>query len=767
MSSQPQRYSNSPAAYSSTDKENRMADRQRRSPRLVGTPTEAKVTVVVTPSRAVVVTPSKAAAMAATSTTPSTTRISTSSATKNNPSSAARTPGRTPLAMVHRLRAGLVVDPVHSPSTPTSNRRRHQKLEGGGSDEWDDLACLVGTDHPIRSHAKSPHSTVVDSGSTKSMEATRDSLNGSPSQLVRTLFGFEKAKSLTKFMQKQAAANTAAMDLESKGLSDGCTANEEPTLDTQPSPSLKRTRDLGRTRDTNNSISPRKPQKAATTPVGRKSRRIVDLNSNRKATTPMTVRIQKRQIADRRLASVSNTQESESSSDATLSENDESDDDDDNDKLDRERESVVPSLSHDIEDISAQYNDEEEHDSYNIDNAHIGGADEVYSRFFREQSTSKKLTSNNTLSKLPVLEPKEFYNILDKVKVKHEQELKLLYSRHQQRFKQWSFELEQGFNLLFYGFGSKRELIEEYATQCLSAHPILIVNGFFPTVSIRDILSEILSDVLDYTGPCGPLFDQVARINLYFESPVRKVDRLYLVIHNIDGINLRSEKTHTALSRLASCRHIHIIASVDHINSGLLWDTVKITRFNWLWQDATTFASYIEETGFENSMMLQQSELGPLRTLQVLRSLTGNVRKIYRILIDHQIAAMNEVGDVDSEATHMLDMEVEEQTGLGSTVLGSKRDAGSVLRGALNRKAGSSKNGSAVALALPGLSFQRFYQYAHEQFLTGNEVIFHTQLTEFRDHNLIKSRVGADGTQVLYIPLATNVLRQLSEDAEW
>ncbi|KAH6578888.1 hypothetical protein BASA61_000419 [Batrachochytrium salamandrivorans] len=82
MSSQPQRYSNSPAAYSSTDKENRMADRQRRSPRLVGTPTEAKVTVVVTPSRAVVVTPSKAAAMAATSTTPSTTRISTSSATK-------------------------------------------------------------------------------------------------------------------------------------------------------------------------------------------------------------------------------------------------------------------------------------------------------------------------------------------------------------------------------------------------------------------------------------------------------------------------------------------------------------------------------------------------------------------------------------------------------------------------------------------------------------------------------------------------------------
>lgn len=43
----------------------------------------------------------------------------------------------------------------------------------------------------------------------------------------------------------------------------------------------------------------------------------------------------------------------------------------------------------------------------------------------------------------------------------------------------------------------------------------------------------------------------------------------YLVIHNIDGAMLRSEKTQNILSLLAQVRGIHLIASVDHINAPL------------------------------------------------------------------------------------------------------------------------------------------------------------------------------------------------------
>lgn len=46
-------------------------------------------------------------------------------------------------------------------------------------------------------------------------------------------------------------------------------------------------------------------------------------------------------------------------------------------------------------------------------------------------------------------------------------------------------------------------------------------------------------------------------------------DRLYLIIHNIDGIMLRSNKAQNILAGLATISNIRIIASVDHINAPL------------------------------------------------------------------------------------------------------------------------------------------------------------------------------------------------------
>lgn len=46
-------------------------------------------------------------------------------------------------------------------------------------------------------------------------------------------------------------------------------------------------------------------------------------------------------------------------------------------------------------------------------------------------------------------------------------------------------------------------------------------------------------------------------------------DRLYLIIHNIDGIMLRSNKAQNILAHLATIPNIHILASVDHINAPL------------------------------------------------------------------------------------------------------------------------------------------------------------------------------------------------------
>lgn len=46
-------------------------------------------------------------------------------------------------------------------------------------------------------------------------------------------------------------------------------------------------------------------------------------------------------------------------------------------------------------------------------------------------------------------------------------------------------------------------------------------------------------------------------------------EHIVLVVHNIDGVGLRSERAQTALSLLAELPQIHIVASVDHVNAPL------------------------------------------------------------------------------------------------------------------------------------------------------------------------------------------------------
>ncbi|KAJ2794046.1 Origin recognition complex subunit 2, partial [Coemansia furcata] len=81
----------------------------------------------------------------------------------------------------------------------------------------------------------------------------------------------------------------------------------------------------------------------------------------------------------------------------------------------------------------------------------------AYERYFQDLHTTKgSKTSDNTLSKLPPLTQSECRAILAKVPVKHKGELDLLEQLHRRQFRQWFFEMSCGFNLVFYGYGSKR-----------------------------------------------------------------------------------------------------------------------------------------------------------------------------------------------------------------------------------------------------------------------------------------------------------------------
>jgi origin recognition complex subunit 2 len=121
-----------------------------------------------------------------------------------------------------------------------------------------------------------------------------------------------------------------------------------------------------------------------------------------------------------------------------------------------------------------------------------------------------------------------------------------------------------------------------------------------------------------------------------------------LIINNIDGTNLRGKTAQIALSTLAACPRLHLLASVDHINAPLskwskvdpahcdksaslafssltlvcnlsshftvhatfaVWDQARLARYNFIWVAATTYEHYTAETSYSDAFMMRSNTI--------------------------------------------------------------------------------------------------------------------------------------------------------------
>lgn len=73
---------------------------------------------------------------------------------------------------------------------------------------------------------------------------------------------------------------------------------------------------------------------------------------------------------------------------------------------------------------------------------------------------------------------------------------------------------------------------------------------------------------------------------------------------------------------------------------------------------------------------------------------------------------------------------------------------------------------SHLLLNSPGLCFQDFYQQCREAFLVNSDLTLRAQLTEFRDHKLIRTKKGTDGVEYLLIPVDNGILTDFLENEE-
>ncbi|XP_061587336.1 origin recognition complex subunit 2 [Cololabis saira] len=332
--------------------------------------------------------------------------------------------------------------------------------------------------------------------------------------------------------------------------------------------------------------------------------------------------------------------------------------------------------------------------------------------YFEAHGSSKVLTSDRTLERMHTskLDRETLVRLLEEKPSCYAKEIQQLHDKHRQHFSKWMLQLRLGFNVLLHGLGSKKALLEDFRTSHLANQVHLVVNGFFPSITLKSILNAVTCEVLDHQGSFRTPSDQIHFITQSLnDDPDLHV---FLLVHNLDGPMLRGEKVQSSLGQLAALPNLHLVASLDHINAPLVWDQFKQSQFNWLWWECVTFQHYGEETSYENSLLVQQTGALALSSLtHVLRSLTANARGIFKLLVKFQL----ENTDNPSYA---------------------------------------------------GLSFQDFYQRCREAFLVNSDLTLRTQLTEFKDHKLIRTRKGADGVENLLVAVDTSTLMDFLENEE-
>lgn len=261
----------------------------------------------------------------------------------------------------------------------------------------------------------------------------------------------------------------------------------------------------------------------------------------------------------------------------------------------------------------------------------------------------------------------------------------------------WRFLLRRGFSMLFYGFGSKRSLLQTFAKETLLDGGCIVWDGYSPQVSARGIIQTVAKTLSNKNVRSGQPQECIEAIRA--EGPDRY---MYVVIHNIDGPNLRDKADQALLGELAALPNIHLAASVDHVNAPLLWDQATYIQFNWVWKKASTYQTYDSEISNRLRITNGIRQTATQKSAEtVLRSMVRNAREVFRVLAEHQLE--------DPEAG--------------------------------------------------GASFTHLFRMCRERFLVSSEAALRAHLTEYVDHELVKLRQQADGSDLLLIPLDEDALK--------
>jgi hypothetical protein len=250
------------------------------------------------------------------------------------------------------------------------------------------------------------------------------------------------------------------------------------------------------------------------------------------------------------------------------------------------------------------------------------------------------------------------------------------------QFDLWVNILAQDFSVLLSGVGSKYAILQRFCEEKMSKQlPCIVVKGFTVHMTGPELcmsLVNTLAHIFDCVAQTEKLKlmerwkviatrlserglalssdeegdeelevdanddvhlganynSQEMRPGVISASPAKKVEgkwarrkRVCVVVHSIDGLQLRSPELQSLLCDIASTPEIQLIASIDDVNMPKAWSKEVLERFRWWWVPVHTFQLYLTEDTMARAATEQQPRAESLsekvdRLLLVLRSLS-------------------------------------------------------------------------------------------------------------------------------------------------
>jgi origin recognition complex subunit 2 len=259
-------------------------------------------------------------------------------------------------------------------------------------------------------------------------------------------------------------------------------------------------------------------------------------------------------------------------------------------------------------------------------------------------------------------------------------------TRYRGQFSSWRWLLSTNHSLLFYGAGSKLDLLNAFADEELSKEGhVLVLNGFDKDISIEGIIDLMatlfleggLKALLDGEGisrvPHLDGIEGVAAVGTHTpwkaEPVVERAIQLgralaersgetllpiYLVIHTLEGLGCKISME--ALSQLLvnsivgnGAASVRLAASMDHVDAPLLWNaTTTSANLAFLYQQVHTGQPYVEELAMlpsnkkavSSKRKADASAQVAQRVFQVLQTLAPRNAEVIQILARLQLEAI-------------------------------------------------------------------------------------------------------------------------------